>query len=244
MTQYKSSTQAFDSHPNVNADEIDKFEAMAADWWRPDGPCKPLHDLNPLRLNFIQANACLKNKRLLDVGCGGGIFSESLSKHVGQVVGIDCAGALIDVAKAHASNLANPPYYQCIDVEAFALQQPESFDVITCMEMLEHVPDPAAILKACATLLKSNGHLFCSTLNRTPKAFLQAIIGAEYLLKILPMGTHDYQYFIRPSELADLARLEGLRVRQLKGIGYKLLSQSYHLCDDLSVNYLIHLVKE
>lgn len=243
MTHNKSATQTFHSHPNVNADEIDKFAAMAADWWQPEGPCKPLHELNPLRLSFIQANTLLQNKRVLDVGCGGGILSESLSKHGASVVGIDCAGALIDIAKQHASDLINPPDYQLIDVETLAQQQPQSFDVITCMEMLEHVPDPRAILKACAALLKPEGHLFCSTLNRTPKAFLQAIVGAEYLLKILPIGTHDYQLFIRPSELASLARQEGLQVKKLKGIRYQLLSQSYHLCDDLGVNYLIHFVK-
>ncbi|MFI4936956.1 MAG: bifunctional 2-polyprenyl-6-hydroxyphenol methylase/3-demethylubiquinol 3-O-methyltransferase UbiG [Candidatus Berkiellales bacterium] len=227
---------------NVDADEINKFDEIASEWWDLNGPMKPLHDLNPLRLDFIQS-CCALHGAILDVGCGGGILTEALSRF-GQVVGIDQSQKAIEVAIEHAKGLPSPPRYEFITVEDFASQHPEQFDVITCMELLEHVPSPDSIIAATATLLKPDGHLFVSTINRTPKAFAYAIVGAEYLLNLIPKGTHDYQRFLRPSELNRFAEKHGLVLKQMKGINYHPFRKVYSLCQDVSVNYLMHFQKE
>ena len=229
---------------NVDPQEIQKFDALAHDWWDPEGPFKPLHDLNPLRLAFIQNGCTLANQNIVDVGCGGGILTEALAQFSQQVTGLDQAQAVLAIAKEHAKPLANPPHYECITIEEYASKHAGTVDVITCMEMLEHVPDPYATVEALSTLLKPGGHLFCSTLNRTPTAFLKAIIGAEYILRLLPKGTHDYARFIRPSELTQWANMSQLSLKKMKGISYHLLSKTFSLSTDVSVNYLIHFTKD
>lgn len=229
---------------NIDTQEIAKFERMAADWWNPAGQCKPLHDLNPIRLGFIQAQIDLSDKKVIDIGCGGGILTESMARLGAETTGIDMSTEAIKVAQAHA-NQASPGKitYQITTAETMAEQFPNSFDVVTCMELLEHVPDPISLIKACATLVKPNGHIFFSTINRNPKAYLFAIIGAEYLLNMLPKGTHDYAKFIQPSELASWIRKNNLTVNLLKGMNYNLITQKYSLSDDVSVNYLMHCRK-
>lgn len=218
---------------------------MAWDWWDLEGPCKPLHEINPLRLSFIQSCCPLTGQQqILDIGCGGGILTEALSCFCPQVTGIDQSTAALEVAIDHAKNLPSPPHYFLSTAEEYAERYPGKFDVITCMELLEHVPDPLSVIAAMTTLLKPGGDLFLSTINRTPKAFLQAIIGAEYLLKLLPKGTHDYARFIRPSELATWARQYQLSLKHSKGLSYRVLNKRYYLTDDVSVNYLFHLQKE
>lgn len=229
---------------NVDPSEIQKFDEMSLDWWSKDGPCKPLHDLNPLRLGFIQSHCTLANHQILDLGCGGGILTEALAQFSTNVWGIDQSSKALEVAKDHAKRLANPPRYELETAENFAKIYPQQFDILTCMELLEHVPSPLSIISACATLLKPGGHLFFSTLNRTPKAFLFAIIGAEYVMNLLPRGTHDYERFIRPSELAKWTSNHHLTLKHLKGISYSLLNKTYRLTDDVSVNYIMHLQKE
>lgn len=231
---------------NVNQAEVDKFEDMAAYWWDLEGPCKPLHQLNPVRLQFIQERARLHHCTILDIGCGGGILTEALSQFSSKVTGLDQSPGVLQAARAHAieSGLTQPPTYIEATAEAYAQNYPGQFDVITCMELLEHVPSPLSILKACFLLLRPGGSLFLSTLNRTPKAFLHAIIGAEYLLKMLPKGTHDYSHFIRPSELNRWAMSEQLQLQSMKGISFNLLTRRFYLSDDVSVNYLMHLQKE
>jgi len=229
---------------NVDLTEIEKFDEIASQWWDPEGPCKPLHDLNPHRLDFIQSSCLLPNQTILDVGCGGGILTEALSQVSSHVWGIDQAPKALEVAKKHAASLLHPPHYELSTVEAFAEKYPAHFDVITCMELLEHVPDPLSVIGACATLLKPGGDIFFSTLNRTTKAFLQAIIGAEYCLKLLPKGTHDYARFIRPSELTEWARSQKLILKNISGIQYHLLRKTFSLCADVSVNYLIHFQRD
>ncbi len=229
---------------NVDQEEVQKFDAMATNWWDLDGPCKPLHDLNPIRLEFIQSCCDLKDKVLLDIGCGGGILTESLSAFSKEVTGIDQSAQALKAAIEHGIQLDNPPQYVLSTAEDYANKHPQAHDVIVCLEMLEHVPDPSSIIAACQKLLKPGGHLFFSTLNRTPKAFLQAIIGAEYLLRLLPRGTHDYDKFIRPSELANWARPYGFKLQCVKGIEYHLFSKRYTLSEDVSVNYLMHFIKE
>lgn len=228
---------------NVDPYEVQKFDQLAKEWWDLAGPCKPLHELNPIRLAFIQHCCSLTNQSILDVGCGGGILTEALSRFSDSVTGIDQSPQAITVARQHASSLLTPPDYKLTTVESLAEQLAGTFDIITCMEMLEHVPSPHSILSACAKLLKPNGHLILSTLNRTPKAFLHAIIGAEYMLNILPRGTHEYERFIRPSELYQWANSFDLRLCHLKGISYHLLTDSYHLSDNVQINYLIHFQK-
>ncbi len=230
---------------NVDLDEINKFSERAYSWWDTEGEFKTLHEINPLRLAYIlQWSKGLQGKRVLDVGCGGGILSESL-KVAGaeQVVAIDAGLEVIEVAKAHLMESEVEVDYRHLTVEQLAEAEPGSFDVITCMEMLEHVPDPASIIAACSTLIKPGGWLFFSTLNRHPKSFLHAIVGAEYLLNMLPRGTHDYAKFIKPNELAHWLRDSSLTVKDMAGMQYRPLTKSYWVGGDVKVNYLVASVK-
>lgn len=229
---------------NLNADqaELQKFAELAHKWWDKNSEFKPLHEINPLRLNWIDQSVTLKGKRVLDVGCGGGILAESMHFKGATVTGIDLGEKALNVAKLHQLESGAQVDYQYISVEQLAERQPGSFDVVTCMEMLEHVPDPAAIVAACAKLVKPNGTVFFSTINRNPKAYLLAVIGAEYVLKMLAKGTHDYAKFIKPSELSSWARDAGLNVMALRGMTYHPFKQSYRLSDDVAVNYLMHTV--
>lgn len=228
------------SRGNVDAEEVAKFEALAARWWDRDGDSKPLHDINPLRLDFIDARAGLAGKRVLDVGCGGGILSESMAHRGADVTGIDLGEAPLQAARSHAEEHGVAVEYRHLAVETLADEQPGCFDVVTCMEMLEHVPDPAAIIHACSRLVRPGGHVFFSTLNRTHKARLLAIVGAEYVLGMLPRGTHDYHRFIRPSEMAAWCRHAGLDVDEQTGLTYNPLTRHYRLApDDVSVNYIM-----
>lgn len=229
---------------NVETAEVNKFADLAHQWWDTQGVFKPLHQLNPLRLHFIDSRASLAGKRVLDVGCGGGILSEAMAKSGATVTGIDMAEKSLQVAELHALEAGVAVSYQCIAVEALAETQPASFDVVTCMEMLEHVPDPASVVRACAALVKPGGHLFFSTLNRNAKAYLMAVIGAEYVLNLLPKGTHDYSKFIKPSELAGWLRANGLELQSQTGISYHPIRKQYALSVDTSVNYLQHAIKE
>ena len=230
----------------MNADELElqKFSALAHRWWDPNSEFKPLHDINPLRLNYIDGLAHLAGKKVLDVGCGGGILSESMAARGAQVTGIDLGEKPLKVAKLHLLETGQKVEYRLVAAEALAEEQPGQFDVVTCMEMLEHVPDPASIVRACAQLTKPGGHVFFSTLNRNPKSYLFAIIGAEYLLNLLPRGTHDYAKFIKPSELARFARAAGLSVNEVIGMSYNPLAKTYSLGPDTSVNYLIAARKD
>jgi 2-polyprenyl-6-hydroxyphenyl methylase/3-demethylubiquinone-9 3-methyltransferase len=225
----------------MNADplELQKFSDLAHRWWDPTSEFRPLHDINPLRLEWINARAPLRGKAVLDIGCGGGILAESMAKKGAAVAGIDLSEKALKVADLHSLESGITVRYELIAAEAMAAREPASFDVVTCMEMLEHVPDPSAIVKACATLVKPGGHVFFSTLNRNPKSYLFAVIGAEYLLRMLPKGTHDYAKFITPAELAQYIRNAGLNVEALKGMGYNPLTQMYSLNQDTSVNYLV-----
>jgi 2-polyprenyl-6-hydroxyphenyl methylase/3-demethylubiquinone-9 3-methyltransferase len=229
-----------ESTRNVDRGEIAKFAEIASRWWDPESEFKPLHDINPLRLNYIAQRAELTGKRVLDVGCGGGILSESLAARGALVTGIDMAEEALAVARLHLLESGLAVDYRCTTVEELAAAEPASFEVVTCMELLEHVPEPASVVNACARLLKTDGHVFFATLNRTPKAYAFAIIGAEYLLRLLPKGTHDYRKFIRPSELDRWAREAGLSIRELTGMHYNLLTQHYWLAPGLEVNYLAH----
>lgn len=228
---------------NFEAAELDKFSAIAHKWWDKNSEFKPLHDINPLRLQYIDQHVSLQDKRVLDVGCGGGILSESMAQKGAIVTGIDLSEKALNVAKLHSLESGIAVNYQHIAVEALAAAQPASFDVVTCLEMLEHVPDPASIIHACATLVKPNGHVFFSTIHRNPKAYLHAVIGAEYLLRMLPRGTHDYAKFIKPSELAAWMRDAGLVLRNQIGLQYNPLTQQYRLGSDVSVNYMVHAQK-
>ncbi len=233
------------ANPNVDFQEIAKFEELASRWWDPDSEFKPLHDINPLRLNYIEERTGgLAGKRTLDVGCGGGILAESMALRGASVTGIDMGEAPLAVARLHQLESGAALDYRRITAEELAESEPASFDVVTCMEMLEHVPDPASTIRACARLLKPDGHLFFSTINRNPKAYLLAVIGAEYLLRLLPKGTHDYRKFIRPSELDDWARAAGLTLRHLTGMHYNPLLRRYRLGAGVSVNYLVHCRQE
>jgi len=230
--------------PNVDPNEVRKFEDLAHRWWDVDSEFKPLHDINPLRLNYIDERAHLKGKKVLDVGCGGGILSESMALRGAQVKGIDMGDAPLTVARLHSLETGVEIDYQKIPVEELAQTEAETYDVITCLEMLEHVPDPASIIEACARLVKPNGKVFFSTINRNPKAFVLAIIGAEYVLNMLPKGTHEYAKFIRPSELETWARQAGLSLNDITGMSYNPIFQHYSLGKDVDVNYLMSFTKE
>jgi len=225
----------------INADpaELAKFSDLAHRWWDPESEFRPLHQINPLRLDWIQMLAPLANKAVLDVGCGGGILSDSMARRGAHVTGVDLSTKALRVAQLHALEANTPNVsYREISAEALALEQPAGFDVVTCMEMLEHVPDPASVVKACFELVKPGGWVFFSTINRNPKAFLFAIVGAEYLLQMLPKGTHEYPKLIRPSELAGHCRAAGLELTQTKGLEYNPLTRRYWLSQDTSVNYM------
>ena len=224
---------------NVDQREIAKFSDLAVHWWDPEGDLKTLHQINPLRMRFIQDHVLLQGKQALDLGCGGGILSESLAKAGAVVTGIDLSKPALEVAELHGLESQVKVHYELISAEAMADKNPGAFDLVTCMELLEHVPDPVAIVKASAKLLRPGGYAFFSTLNRNLKSYLFAIIGAEYLLRILPKHTHDYSKFIRPSELSQWAREAGLSLRELRGIHYDLLEKSFSLNTDVSVNYLL-----
>jgi 2-polyprenyl-6-hydroxyphenyl methylase/3-demethylubiquinone-9 3-methyltransferase len=232
-----------DSTRNVDPAELAKFTALAQSWWDPKGPSKPLHDLNPFRLRYIERAVGLPQKDVLDVGCGGGILAEAMARAGARVLGIDLSQALLDVAELHALEAKIPAEYQAIAAEELALQRPAGFDLVTCMEMLEHVPDPAVSIGALAALVRPGGDVIVSTLNRNPLAFAVAIIGAEYVARVLPRGTHEYLKFIRPSELARWGRAAGLELRDLTGITYHPLTRSFRLSSDTRVNYLAHFAR-
>ena len=228
---------------NVDQQELNKFASHASRWWDPEGDLKTLHQVNPLRLNYIQSKTNLTGKSVIDIGCGGGILSESLAKCGAIVTGIDMNKPVIDAAKLHQHESGTQVEYLKISAEEIAQERPEQYDIVTCLEMLEHVPDPASIIKACSALVKPGGLVFFSTLNRNPKSYLFAIVGAEYLLKILPKNTHDYRKFIRPSELGAWARQAKLHPQDIKGIHYNPFTKEFKLNDDVSVNYLLHAKK-
>jgi 2-polyprenyl-6-hydroxyphenyl methylase/3-demethylubiquinone-9 3-methyltransferase len=227
--------------PNVDYQEIAKFEELASRWWDPDSEFKPLHDINPLRLDYIDERVRgLAGRRTLDIGCGGGILAESMALRGAQVLGIDMGQAPLAVARLHQLESGATLDYQQITAEELAEREPAQFDVVTCMEMLEHVPDPSSTIRACARLAKPDGHLIFSTINRNPKSYLFVIIGVEYVLRMLPKGTHDYRKFIRPSELDGWTRAAGLTIRELIGLHHNPLTGHYWLGPGVSVNYMAH----
>ncbi|MGH1357403.1 MAG: bifunctional 2-polyprenyl-6-hydroxyphenol methylase/3-demethylubiquinol 3-O-methyltransferase UbiG [Burkholderiaceae bacterium] len=240
MTTDTAPSSAGDQPAALNLDpaELEKFQALASKWWDPNSEFRPLHEINPLRLDWIDELAGLQGKAVIDVGCGGGILAEAMAGKGAVVTGIDLADKSLNVARLHQMESGADVKYQLISTEAMAESEPESFDVVTCMEMLEHVPDPAAIVAACARLAKPGGWLFFSTLNRNPKSFLFAIVGGEYVLNLLPKGTHDYEKFIKPSELGTAARQAGLIADQMIGMTYNPITKVYRLTPhDVSVNY-------
>jgi 2-polyprenyl-6-hydroxyphenyl methylase / 3-demethylubiquinone-9 3-methyltransferase len=228
---------------NVDIAEISKFDALAARWWDPAGEFRTLHAINPLRLAYIDANAALRHKRVLDIGCGGGLLAEAMANYDAAVTGIDMAEAPLKVAQLHLKESGLKVNYQKIDAETLAAISPAHFDVVTCMEMLEHVPEPGLTVQACATLVKPGGHVFFSTLNRNVKSFIFAILGAEYLLHLIPRGTHEYAKFIRPSELDQWARQAGLELRGSAGLHYNALTRHYWLGGTIDVNYYMHFTR-
>lgn len=225
---------------NVDPAEIAKFSELAHRWWDPNSDFKPLHDINPLRLDYIDGLAGLRDKQVLDVGCGGGILAESMAQRGARVTGIDLSDQALKVAQLHVLESGNQVEYRKVSAEDFALEQPRQFDVVTCMELLEHVPDPASTVRACAALAKPGGYVFFSTINRNPKSYLFAVIGAEYVLRMLPRGTHRYEKFIKPSELGAFCRHSGLDVCEVIGMTYNPLTGRYALEADTDVNYLMH----
>jgi 2-polyprenyl-6-hydroxyphenyl methylase/3-demethylubiquinone-9 3-methyltransferase len=229
---------------NADPAELAKFSALAHRWWDPESEFKPLHDINPLRVGWVeQVAGGVAGKRVVDVGCGGGIFAEALARLGADVVGIDLSQKGIGVARLHQHESGTNVDYRHVSAEALALETPDAFDVVTCLELLEHVPEPGSTVAACARLAKPGGHVVFSTLDRNPKSYVQAIIGAEYVLKLLPRGTHDWARFIRPSELAALARRARLSLVAIKGLAYNPLTRTYRLTDDPSVNYLAAFVR-
>jgi len=225
--------------PNVDPAELQKFSDLASRWWDPESEFRPLHEINPLRLDYIDRIAAINGKAVLDVGCGGGILAEAMAARGAHVTGIDLADKPLQVAQLHLLESGRNVIYRKIAVEDLAQEAPRSFDVVTCMEMLEHVPDPASAVRACARLLKPGGHAFFATLNRNPKSYLLAIIGAEYVLNLLPRGTHDYARFIKPSELSATCRSAGLEVSGIIGMTYNPLTKVYALGPDTDVNYIL-----
>jgi 2-polyprenyl-6-hydroxyphenyl methylase/3-demethylubiquinone-9 3-methyltransferase len=229
---------------NVDPAELAKFSDLAHRWWDTESEFRPLHQINPLRLNWMLDIAAIDGKRVLDVGCGGGILADAMARRGADVLGIDLATKALRVAQLHAMEAQTPRVqYREISAEALAAEQPQSFDVVTCMEMLEHVPDPSSVVRACAQLVKPGGYVFFSTINRNPKSFLFAIVGAEYVLNLLPKGTHEYAKFLRPSELARYARDAGLELQQTKGLEYNPLTRRYWLSGNTSVNYMLAMRK-
>ena len=228
---------------NVDPLELEKFSQLAHRWWDPGSEFKPLHDINPLRLDYIDGSAGLRNRRVLDVGCGGGILAEAMAARGARVTGIDLADKPLKVAQLHLLESGLEVEYRLIAPEALARELPGSFDIVTCMELLEHVPDPAATVQACADLSRPASHVFFSTINRNLKSYLLAVVGAEYVLKLLPRGTHDYTRFIRPSELAGMCRRAGLEVTRITGMTYNPFTKVYSLGNDTDVNYILHATK-
>ncbi|KGK41177.1 3-demethylubiquinone-9 3-methyltransferase [Nitrincola sp. A-D6] len=225
---------------NLDPAEIAKFEELASRWWDKNSEFKPLHDINPLRVGFIDRIAGLAGKRVIDIGCGGGILSEAMARRGAEVTGIDMGEAPLKVAKLHGLESGVKVDYQRITAEEMALTHPQAFDVVTCMEMIEHVPDPASVINACASLVKPGGQVFLSTLNRNPKSYLFAILGAERLLRLVPAGTHDFNKFVRPAELAGWARENGLNITEMTGLTYNPLTRQYRLDpNDVDVNYML-----
>lgn len=241
----ETSASALNAAGNLNVDpqELEKFAALAHRWWDAESEFKPLHDINPLRLDYIDRHAGLMGKRVLDVGCGGGILSESMAQRGAHVTGIDLGEKALKVAQLHRLESGVDVDYRLISVEHMAEENPAAFDVVTCMELLEHVPDPAAVVAACSKLVKPSGHVFFSTINRNAKAYLFAVIGAEYVLNLLPRGTHEYEKFLKPSELSAFCRNSGLEVNDLAGMSYNPLTKRYWLDKDVSVNYLVFTQK-
>jgi len=229
---------------NVDHAEIAKFEALAHRWWDRESEFKPLHEINPLRVNWIDEHIALAGKKVIDIGCGGGILSEAMAQRGAQVTGIDMGEAPLSVARLHLLESGLEIDYRQITAEAMAEEAPEQFDVVTCLEMLEHVPDPASVIQACRALVKPGGQVFFSTINRNPKAYAFAIIGAEYVLQLLPRGTHDFKKFIRPSELGAWSRDAGLAVKDIIGLTYNPLTKHYKLAADVDVNYMVQTIKE
>jgi len=225
---------------NIDPAEIKKFEDLASRWWDKQGEFKPLHEMNPLRLNFINTGSPLEGKSVCDVGCGGGILTESMARCGAETTGIDMGKAPLSVARLHALESELEIDYQQITAEAMAEQSPAKFDVVSCMELLEHVPDPSSIIDACFKLLKPGGSAYFSTINRNPKAYMMAIVGAEYMMKMLPRGTHDYAKFIRPSELDEWAREAGFELLNLKGVSYNPFTGLFSQSQDVDVNYMVH----
>jgi 2-polyprenyl-6-hydroxyphenyl methylase/3-demethylubiquinone-9 3-methyltransferase len=225
---------------NVDASEIAKFDSLASRWWDPAGEFRPLHEINPLRLDYIRQRVTLRGRKVLDIGCGGGILSESMDQEGARVTGIDMADGPLAVARLHQAESGAEVEYLQSTAESMAQERPEQFDVVTCLEMLEHVPSPPAVIDACASLVRPGGDIFFSTINRNPKAFMLAIVGAEYLLRLLPAGTHEYDKFIKPSELETWSRRAGLQHRGSIGMHYNPLSREYSLGGNVDVNYLMH----
>ncbi|MBT8143866.1 MAG: bifunctional 2-polyprenyl-6-hydroxyphenol methylase/3-demethylubiquinol 3-O-methyltransferase UbiG [Gammaproteobacteria bacterium] len=226
---------------NVDQGELSKFEQVASRWWDPAGEFGPLHAINPLRAGFIAERTTLDGARLIDIGCGGGLLCEAMARAGATVVGVDAGETAIAAATAHAQQGDLAIDYRCSTAETVAQREPAAFDVVTCLEMLEHVPDPSQVVAACAQLVRPGGDVFFSTINRNAKAWLMAVVGAEYVLKLLPQGTHDYSRFIRPSELLEWSRLAGLEVRDMTGMHYNPLTRVYSLGGNVDVNYLVHL---
>ncbi len=225
---------------NVDPAEVAKFDSLASRWWDPEGEFRPLHEINPLRLDWIRQHAKLKDARVVDIGCGGGILSEAMAAANATVTGIDMADGPLAVARLHQHESNAKIDYRQATAEEMAASEAGTYDIVTCLEMLEHVPDPAAVIKACAELVKPGGHIFFSTINRNPKSFMFAIVGAEYVLKLLPAGTHEYEKFIRPSELEEWSRYAGLELQDSIGMHYNPLTRNYTLGDGLDVNYLMY----
>lgn len=237
-------TDTTEHKANVDLTEVAKFEALASKWWDTENEFKPLHDINPLRVNYINERAGLADKKVIDIGCGGGILSEAMSKLGAHVKGIDMGEAPLAVAKLHLEESKLDIDYEKITAEEIAEREAGQYDIVTCLEMLEHVPDPASVIQACAKLVKPGGYVFFSTINRNPKAYLFAIIGAEYILNMLPKGTHDYAKFIQPAELNSFARLADLDVQHMTGLTYNPITKHYKLTDkDVSVNYMMYTQK-